>query len=307
MGPLTKEADRQLELTEVDPALARPAEPAVPIDQIMRAVEGVRPYVKSHLGRYGFMDDVNDVLQDIRVAAWNGTVRGMYRELPEIGFPAWVQGIARHLCSDHIRRRMGKQDLPFLDETDFGFRCPADLSMSPVEDQVTNSGWAIQVLGIVRKNVPAETWNSAVASLSGDPKADTCPDADLAARKRWTAVTVVRQMAQTVRNALDIELETMVNESDVRLAAVRCLPTAVMCLIADRIVLTGVRGPARAEAVAAVAEEIGVSVRYIEVQIGTARRLVQVAMDVLRTGLGLPGSAVEEPRGQRPSVVRQQG
>jgi len=289
MGQLTKESEKpitEMDPSTMDPALTRPAEPAIPIDQIMGAVNGVRRYVKSRLGRYGLIDDVNDVLQDIRFAAWDGTVRGMYHDVPEIGFPAWVQGIARNLCSDHIRRRLSKRDLPLLDEADSGFRSRADFRLSPVDDQVVDSGWAAEVLRVVRKNVPVETWETAVASLSRDARGSLNPDHESDERKRWAAVTVVRQMAHTVSSAMDIEPWTLAGKFAVRRAAVGCLPTPVLQLIADRIVLTGVRGPVRAEAVAGVAEEVGVSVRYIEVQIGTARRLVRAAMDILDATTG---------------------
>ncbi len=305
MGPRTSKVEEVSFAGGIDPALTGPAEPNIPVDQVMRAVEGVRPYVKSHLGRYGFMDDVNDVLQEIRVAAWDGTVRGTYHALPGVAFAAWVQGIARNLCSDFLRRAVSKATLPLVDETESGFRCLADVQMSaPFDDRVTTRQWAADVLRFVKDNVPPDTWDLAVASLSGAPDESAGIGADHDARKRWHAVTVVRQMALTVRNAMDVEPQEVVDDDALSAASVESLPNPILRLIADRIVLPDVRGQARIDAVAGVASQIGVSVRYIEVQVGTARNLVRVAQSVLRFGAGIHEPAVAATQPKRVALPR---
>ncbi len=65
----------------VDITLLSPVTPTLPVsvDQMMGAVEGVRRYVISHLARIGRSCDVDDVMQDIRMAVWDG---GGTRKLP---------------------------------------------------------------------------------------------------------------------------------------------------------------------------------------------------------------------------------
>ncbi|XTR52164.1 hypothetical protein ACOM2C_01050 [Pseudarthrobacter sp. So.54] len=89
---------------------------AVPVDQIMIAVDGVQRYVVSHLSRIGRACDVDDVMQDIRVAVWDGVTRGHYRQLPGIPFGAWVQGVCANVCAAHTRRELNHQTLPLIME-----------------------------------------------------------------------------------------------------------------------------------------------------------------------------------------------
>src|SRR6478672_6373295 len=102
---------------EVDVSLRSgpsPGERFIPVDQIMVAVDGVHRYVVSRLTRIGRSCDVDDVMQDIRVAVWDGVAKGRYRELPGIPFEAWVQGVCNKICAAHIRRELSHQTLPLL-------------------------------------------------------------------------------------------------------------------------------------------------------------------------------------------------
>ncbi|WP_434617524.1 hypothetical protein [Arthrobacter sp. A5] len=58
MSPCTSEAFETPDTT-VDQFLTRRPDHDIPVDQLMRAVEGVRPYVKIHLGKFGFCDGVD--------------------------------------------------------------------------------------------------------------------------------------------------------------------------------------------------------------------------------------------------------
>lgn len=293
MGPWTNEAYEVPIDGAVDQSLARPPEPDIPIDQLMRAVEGVRPYVKIHLARYGFFQDVNDVLQDIRIAAWEGTVNGSYQAFPGVKFDAWVQGIACNLCADHIRRSIARSTLPLFDQCESGFQSQIDVQLARLDDQVTNHVWATDVLQFVKAHVPERTWELAVASLADEKAQFTATNNDASAGMRWQAVFVVRQMALTTSRALDVDPKLVVDLASLRKATVGSLSNPMLQLIAERIVLPSVLGKARAVAVAEVAQEAGVSVRYVKVQVGLARNLVQAAEEILRAGTGIEGAVIE--------------
>jgi hypothetical protein len=82
---------------EVDVSLrSAPAagEHAIPIDRIMVAVDGVHRFVASRLTRIGRSCDVDDVMQDIRVAVWDGVAKGRYRELPGSPLKPGCKGFA---------------------------------------------------------------------------------------------------------------------------------------------------------------------------------------------------------------------
>ncbi|POH57488.1 hypothetical protein [Arthrobacter glacialis] len=293
MGPWTSEACEVPIDGAVDQSLARPPEPDIPIDQLMRAVEGVRPYVKIHLARFGFFQDVNDVLQDIRVAAWEGTVNGSYQAFPGVKFDAWVQGIACNLCADHIRRTFARSTLPLLDQGESGFQSQIDVQLTRLDDQVTNHVWATEVLQFVKAHVPERTWDLAVASLSDGKAQFTATNADVSAGMRWQSVFVVRQMALTASRVLDVDPHRVVDLASLRRATVASLSNPMLRLIAERIVLPAVLGKARAAAVAEVAQEVGVSVRYVKVQVGLVRSLVQAAEEILRAGTGIEGAVIK--------------
>lgn len=295
MGPRTNTACEVFVGGAVDASLARRPEPDIPIDQLMRAVEGVRPYVKAHLARYGFFQDVNDVLQDVRFAAWEGTVNGCYQAIPGVKFDAWVQGIACNLCADHIRRSFSKPILPLPDQCESGFQSQVDFQLSRLDDQVANHVWATDVLKFVKAHVSGRTWELAVASLSDEKAEFAASCKDTSAGMRWQAVFAVRQMALTVSHAMDIDPQKVLDLTALRKATIASLPNPLLQLIAERIVLTAVLGKARASAIGEVAQESGVSERYVKVQVGLARRLVQAAEEILRTGTAIEGPIIETP------------
>lgn len=268
---------------------------AVPVDQMMVAIDGVQRYVVSHLSRIGRACDVDDVMQDIRVAVWDGVTRGHYRRLPGVPFGAWVQGVCANVCAAHIRREMAHRTLPLLME-------PGDADGSASSDALAILGmdrgvdrsaerfidqeWARTILELTKDCVPVGTWELAVDSLTGPRRYGPPSPQD---RRRWHAVTVVRQTARTVQNALDVEPAGVRNIGDVCLYAAECLPTTVLRRTAATIVRPGVRGPERGRAVAALAAELGVTERYVAVQIGFARRLYQAAWRILQAGARAAG------------------
>lgn len=281
----------QPESNTVDVSLLNPPtteEASISVDQMMVAVEGVRRYVISHLSRIGRACDVDDVMQDIRVAVWDGVSKGRYRPFPGVRFAAWVQGVAGNICSAHIRRELAHQTLPLLlDPGTAEDSAPFDVLTVLVGDRhenlsadvVLDQEWARTLLGLTRASVSPEVWGLAVDSLSGSRKYGPPSSQD---RRRWNAVTVVRQTAKTIKTALEIDHGTIRNFEDLCTRAVECLPSPLLRGVAATIVRPDVRGPERQEAVAALAGELGVTERYVAVQIGSARRLYQTAWKTLR-------------------------
>ncbi|WP_307027126.1 hypothetical protein [Arthrobacter globiformis] len=104
-------------------------------------------------------------------------------------------------------------------------------------------------------------------------------------RRRWRAVTVVRQTARTVEKALEVDPTAVCNIDDLCERAAACLPTEVLRRTAAAVVRPGVRGPERTRALAALAAELGVTERYVAVQIGFARRLYQASWRIIRAGM----------------------
>jgi hypothetical protein len=278
----------------VDVSLRRAPEPAalaIPVDQIMIAVDSVRGYVISHLARIGRASDADDVMQDIRVAVWDGVTRGRYRRLPGVPFAAWVQGVCCNVCAAYVRRELSHQTLPLLMEPDcvdgsasvdaaafLGFDRIGDRNAEKVVDQ----DWARTIIELTRSSVPPGVWELAVGSLTGPRQYGLPSNQD---RRRWRAVTVVRQTARTVQHALEVEQTAVCNISDVCQQAAACLPTPVLRRTAATIVRPGLRGPERARALAALATELGVTERYVAVQIGFARRLYQASWRIIRAGM----------------------
>ncbi|WP_165802562.1 sigma factor [Arthrobacter sp. Bz4] len=255
----------------------------------MIAVDGVQRYVVSHLARIGRSCDVDDVMQDIRVAVWDGVTRGHYRQLPGIPFGAWVQGVCANVCAAHVRRELRHQTLPLL--TDPGTDGPASFDALAVLGMDRNGGhsaekvidqqWARMIIELTGASVPAGVWNLAVESLTGPRQYGPPSPQD---RRRWRAVTVVRQTAKTVQNALNVEQAAIRNIGDVSRHAADCLPTPVLRRTAETIVRPGLRGPERKRALEALANQLGVTERYVAVQIGFARRLYQTAWRILQAG-----------------------
>lgn len=276
----------------VDVSLRRPPSPtvlAVPVDQIMVAVDGVRRYVVSHLSRIGRACDVDDVMQDIRVAVWDGVTRGQYRQLPGVPFGAWVQGVCANVCAAHIRRELSHPTLPLLMEAgdpdgSASLDALAILVIGGVDrsaEKVIDQEWARRIIELTRTSVPGGVWELAVDSLTGPRQYGPPSPQD---RRRWHAATVVRQTARTVQNALEVEPKEIRNIGDVCQCAAECLPTPVLRRTAATIVRPDLRGPDRARALAALAAELGVTERYVAVQIGFARRLYQTSWRILQGG-----------------------
>lgn len=278
----------------VDVSLRGAPEPtalSVPVDQIMIAVDGVRRYVVSHLSRIGRACDVDDVMQDIRVAVWDGVTRGHYRQLPGVPFGAWVQGVCANVCAAHIRRELSHQTFPLLMEPgdadalasfDALTVLGTDRAVDRSAERIIDQEWARTILALTRASVPTGVWELAVDSLTGPRRYGPPSPQD---RRRWRAATVVRQTARTVQNALEVEESAIDNIGDICQYAAECLPTPVLRRTAATIVRPGLRGPERNRALAALAAELGVTERYVAVQIGFARRLYQTSWRILRAGM----------------------
>ena len=279
---------------DVDVSLRSAPEAAaasIPVDQIMVAVESVRGYVVSHLGRIGRASDADDVLQDIRVAVWDGVARGRYRQLPGVPFVAWVQGICTNVCAAHIRWEMSHKTYPLLGEPadcdgtaslDAAVLLGMDRAGGRSCEKIVDQEWARTVIELTRASVSARDWELALGSLGGPRRYGPPSPQD---RRRWHAATVVRQTARTVENALEVEPEAVCNISELCEQAAACLPTVVLRRTAAVIVRPGVCGPERARALEAVAAELGVTERYVAVQIGFARRLYQASWRIIRAGM----------------------
>lgn len=268
-----------------------PGEPVIQIDRIMVAVDGVHRYVTSRLARIGRSCDVDDVMQDIRVAVWDGVARGRYRELPGIPFEAWVQGVCNKICAAHIRRELSHQTLPLLVDFTTMESSPELLAVvhagaagNDVENYV-DQAWAHAMLGLVQRSVSEETWRLAVSSLTGPRHYGPPSPRD---RRRWHAVTVVRQTARTINTALNCHPEPGLGVDDLCRCAANCLPTKVLRSVAENIVRPGLRGLDRSVQMAALACELGVTERYIAVNIGFARQLYQTAWRVLQHEVNRP-------------------
>ncbi|MDQ0278765.1 hypothetical protein QO003_003068 [Arthrobacter silviterrae] len=310
MGPRTSEEVEAFARGTLDRSLTRPPVPDIPVDQLMRAVEGVRAYVGSHLSRYGLFQDLDDVLQDIRVAAWEGTVRGSYQAIPDVKFDAWVQGIACNLCADHLRRSIAKSTVPFVDYPERGVHEVADLGLTrrsdPVSEEATGGVWAANILRIVKEHVSDGIWDLAVENVLRPSRYGDPDNAGVADSKHWHALTVVRQMAVAVKNAMDVDPRTVEDLPSLREASLESLPTPLLRLIAKRVVVPGFKGKERAAAAAGVAQESGVSARYVEVQIGLVRDMIQAVEEVLRSGTGIEGT-VTHSRAKRPHATVAKG
>jgi len=293
MSPKSNEPDSKIRLT-TDASLEHLPEPDIPVDQLMRAVENTQKYVRSRLMRLGRIDDVDDVMQDIRVAAWEGLVKQQYRYLPGTTFGGWVQGIAVHLCADHIRHVLAHPLLPLMFDPDGERLSPIDYSATESMDQVAGHEWAEEVITAVRKNVPAKKWVWAVECLSTPRPRTEAHHPGWEERKRWDAVSIVRQMAFTVRAALDVEPATLCDEPTTIATAVSCLPSPLLQIVAERLVLTGVQGAERAARLTDLAAETATSWRYLESKIGHARRMYFAALEILEhaaAGNATPGSS----------------
>ncbi|GAA3310891.1 sigma factor [Arthrobacter ramosus] len=278
--------------TTIDLSLNRPPDSVqVPVDQIMVAVDGVRRYVVSHLSRIGRACDVDDVMQDIRVAVWDGVARGHYRLLPGVRFEAWVQGVTANVCAAHIRHELSHQTLPLLIEPadDDGPASADALAVLGIErnwdrgaESVVDQEWARTIVALTHASVHEGIWELALDSLNSPRRYGPPSSQD---RRRWHAVTVVRQTARTVQRALEVEPSELQSIDDVCQHAAECLPTTVLRRVAAEIVRRDVHGPGRNRALQSLAAELGLTERYLAVQIGFARRLYQASWRILRNGM----------------------
>jgi RNA polymerase sigma-70 factor (ECF subfamily) len=77
---------------------------------VARCADWVYPYVRAHLMPRA--DLVEDMMQDIQLAAWQGlsSFRG------DAPLQAWLLGIARHKVEDHYRKRLRAIELQESDE-----------------------------------------------------------------------------------------------------------------------------------------------------------------------------------------------
>jgi hypothetical protein len=258
-------------------------EHAIPIDRIMVAVDGVHGCVASRLTRIGRSCDVDDVMQDIRVAVWDGVAKGRYRELPGIPFEAWVQGVCNKICASHIRRELSHRTLPLLVDFTTTESSPEVLAVIAgagwdSAEKCIDQAWAQAMLGMVQQSVSEQTWKLAVSSLVGPRRYGPPSPQD---RRRWHSVTVVRQTAKTINTALNCHPEPGLDVDGLCRCAANCLPTNVLRRVAETIVRPGLRGPDRSVQVTALAGELGVTERYIAVNVGFARQLYRAAWRVL--------------------------
>ena len=281
MGVKSRESQTEFRNTSIDVSLEHPPVPEIPIDQLMTAVENVRPFVRSRLLRIGHVDDVDDVMQDVRVAAWEGLVKQRYRQLPGITFGAWVQGIAVHLCADHIRRTLAHPWMSLNADPEVSPVAPVDFAATESGERVAEHEWAVEVLTTVREHVTAETWELAVECLTAPRERHPGHESGWEERKGWQAVTTLRHTAVTVRAAMDVEPAALCDAATVIATAVCCLPTVLLQVVAERLVLTGVRGADRAAKVAELSAETGLRANYLEGRISYARKLYAAALDVL--------------------------
>ncbi|MGN7149176.1 hypothetical protein ACTHQ6_09320 [Arthrobacter sp. SAFR-179] len=268
-----------------------PGETLIAIDRLLVAVDGVHPYVNSRLRRIGRSCDVEDVLQEIRVAVWDGVAKGRYRELPGIPFEAWVQGVCNKICAAHIRRELAHQTLPLLVDFTAAEGSPEVLAvigfsaLSGSAEGCIDQAWAHSMLDLVHRSVTEETWKLAISSLVSPRHYGPPSPQD---RRRWHAVTVVRQTAKTLNAALNCHPEAGVGLDGLCRLAANCLPSKVLRRVAMSIVRPGLRGPERSAQMAALASELGVSERYIAVNIGFARQLYRAAWRVIQHEAHVP-------------------
>lgn len=281
MGLTSKESDHTNRRSSIDASLELLPAPDIPIDQLMMAVENTRPYVRARLLRLGRHDDVEDVMQDVRMAAWEGLVKQQYRHLPGTTFGGWVQGIAVHLCADHVRRALAHPWMPLMADPDGSMVSPVDFTTTESMERVAEHEWAAEIITAVRQHVSAKKWGWAVECLTAPRQRHEAHHPDWEERKRWEAVTIVRQMAYTVKAALEVEPATLCDQPTTIATAVCCLPTPLLQVVAERLVLTGLRGAERTAALMELSAETGARWRYLEGKIGHARRLYIAALDIL--------------------------
>ncbi|MCU6480451.1 sigma factor [Arthrobacter sp. A2-55] len=264
----------------------------------MTAVGDISQFVRSRLARAGFPHELEDVLQDIRLAVWSGVSRGRYRPLPGVRFGAWVQGIANHVCAAHIAKAAARYAVPlFSAESDDqpSVDRPQDVVAEP--SGVADREWALDVLKLTRMCAGEEAWGSAMFLLldeyddSQGAATAVADRADTPAyRRAHRDLNFVRQVAITVRNALAVVDCDKANADAMAVSASKCLPTELHRAIAATIVVPGLSGPERLAALRVIGAKTNVTPRYVAVQTGRARALYLAALKVI--GMSQPPQAV---------------
>ncbi|MDO5745237.1 MAG: sigma factor [Micrococcaceae bacterium] len=259
-------------------------------EDVMTAVDDISRFVRSRLARAGCPNELEDVLQDIRIAVWSGVSRGRYQPLPGVRFGAWVQGIANNVCTARISKASAHYTLPLFtaDSDDHAaFDRPQEVVLEPAG--VADREWALTVLKLTRMCVGEEAWGSAMFLLlddydDSDGTATTTvdrPDTP-AYRRARRDLKFVRQMAITVKNALAMVDSDDGNRGVMALSASKCLPTELHRTIAAMIVAPRLSGQDRLDALLVVAAKTNVTPRYVAVQTGRARDLYKAALRVIR-------------------------
>ncbi|ALO66717.1 hypothetical protein AS189_09670 [Arthrobacter alpinus] len=259
-------------------------------EDVMTAVGDISVFVRSRLARAGCSNEMEDVLQDIRIAVWSGVSRGQYQPLPGIRFGAWVQGIAKNVCSAHIAKLAAHYTVPlFTEESEDhpAFDRPQESVAEPAG--VADRDWAINVLKLTRMCAGEEAWGSAMFLLldgyddSNGIASNRCDRADSPAYRRARGdLKFVRQMAITVRNALAVVDSDEAKTDVLAVSASNCLPTELHRAIAATIVAPRLSGPDRIAALPVVAAKANVTPRYVAVQTGRTRALYMAALRVIR-------------------------
>ncbi|POH60335.1 sigma factor [Arthrobacter glacialis] len=259
-------------------------------EDVMTAVDDISRFVRSRLARAGCPNEMEDVLQDIRIAVWSGVSRGQYQQLPGIRFGAWVQGIAKNVCTAHIAKVSAHYTVPlFTEESDDhpAFDRPQEAVAEPAG--VADREWAVNILKLTRMCVGEEAWGSAMFLLLDDYDDSNGTAIPVTGRSDTPAyrrarrdLKFVRQVAITVRNALAVVDSNHENAKVMAVSASSCLPTELHRTIAATIVAPRLSGPERLAALPVVAAKTNVTPRYVAVQTGRARALYMAALRVIR-------------------------
>ncbi|MHA7296713.1 sigma factor [Pseudarthrobacter sp. MDT3-1] len=213
----------------------------VSMEQMTSSINEVSRYVASRLSRAGRACELDDALQDIRIAVWRGVHDGHYRQIPGVRFGAWVQGIAAHVCSAYTAKARSKESLPLLidpgdnDERNVG--CQHEV-FGP--EGVAEREWALSVLQATRHFVGDVVWGTAMSLLLADDSRTPGSPND---RRAYRQLVLVRQMAITVRQALAAVDAEGRDIGDAASFAARCLPTPLQQQIAQRVVRLELRRP----------------------------------------------------------------
>lgn len=256
----------------------------------MTAVDDISQFVRSRLARAGCQRELEDVLQDIRIAVWSGVQRGRYQPLPGVRFGAWVQGIANHICTAQIAKASAHYTVPLF-TAESGDHPTCDRPQEAVAEPagIADREWALNVLKLTRMCAGEEAWGSAMFLLLHDyddndrMTADVTVRADTPAyRRAQRDLRFVRQVAITVRNALAlVESESRMHDA-MAMSASKCLPTELHRTIAATIVVPQLSGSERLAALPVIAAKTNVTPRYVAVQTGRARALYLAALRVIR-------------------------